>query len=146
MACLIHFCKKLIAADKRNRIIIFSQWDKMLEHINATLKTAQVKSMFCQGNVWMRNKAIRSFQGYADIRVMLLSLGKAASGTNLTEATHVILIDPVAGTKEEANAIEMQAIGRAHPQGQKKEITVVRFIVKDTVEEALYHRNMKEKK
>ncbi len=32
-----------------------------------------------------------------------------ATGTDLTAATHVILIDPVAGSKQEANDIEAQA-------------------------------------
>jgi len=65
---------------------------------------------------------------------MMLSLEHAASGTNLIEATHVILLDPVQGTKKESKAIEDQAIGRAHRQGQKQQVVVVRFIVKDTIE------------
>jgi len=31
------------------------------------------------------------------IRVIMLSLDNAASGTNLTQATHVILLEPVGG-------------------------------------------------
>lgn len=68
----------------------------------------------------------------------MLSLENAASGTNLTEATHVILMDPVAGTSEEARAIEDQAIGRAHRLGQDRQITVVRMIMRETIEEELY--------
>ena len=52
----------------------------------------------------------------------MLSLQNAASGTNLVEATHVVLIDPVAGSKEEAIAVESQAIGRAHRMGQNKQV------------------------
>jgi hypothetical protein len=33
-----------------------------------------------------------------------------------TEATHIILLDPVSGKPEEIAAIESQAIGRAHRQ------------------------------
>ena len=43
----------------------------------------------------------------------MISLENAASGTNLIEATHVILLDPVQGTKKESKAIEDQAVGRA---------------------------------
>ena len=53
--------------------------------------------------------------------MIMLSLENAASGTNLVEATHIILIDPVAGTKEQAQAVEAQAIGRAHRMGQDKQ-------------------------
>jgi SNF2 family DNA or RNA helicase len=49
--------------------------------------------------------------------------------------------DPVTGSKKEAQAIESQAIGRAHRQGQTKQITIVRFVVKNTIEHALYLRN-----
>lgn len=45
------------------------------------------------------------------------------------------------GTKEEAFALEQQAIGRAYRQGQTRQVTVVRFIVKDTLEETLHYRN-----
>ncbi len=56
-------------------------------------------------------------------------------------ATHIVLIDPVAGTKEEALSIEKQAIGRAHRQGQSKRLKVIRLIMKDTIEYDLYRRN-----
>jgi SNF2 family DNA or RNA helicase len=46
-------------------------------------------------NVHNRNKAISAFK--ADdlrVRVIMLGLESAASGTNLMEATHVILLGP----------------------------------------------------
>lgn len=55
-------------------------------------------------------------------RVIMLSLEHAASGTNLIEASHVVLIDPVAENKEKAVAVENQAIGRAHRMGQDKQV------------------------
>lgn len=77
--------------------------------------------------------------------VIMLSLDHAASGTNLTEASHIFLIgtssgtcgsdinvfalDPVSGTREEALATERQAIGRAHRLGQNSQVTVVRMII-----------------
>jgi len=33
-------------------------------------------------------------------------------GTNLQDATHIIMIDPMGGTKKQAQDIEAQAIGR----------------------------------
>lgn len=44
-------------------------------------------------------------------------------------ATYVVLLDAVAGTREEARAIESQAIGRSHRTGQTKKVTVVRLII-----------------
>jgi len=58
--------------------------------------------------------------------VIMLSLEHAASGTNLMEATHIVLMDPVAGTPAKAVSVEQQAIGRAHRMGQNKQVTYAR--------------------
>jgi len=59
----------------------------------------------------------------------MLSLDKAASGTNLVEATHVVLIDPIAGTREQALEVESQAIARAHRLGQTKTVCRLNFFL-----------------
>ena len=44
-------------------------------------------------NVASKAKALREFKAEgSDVRVIMLSLDKAASGTNLVEASHIILI------------------------------------------------------
>ncbi len=53
----------------------------------------------------------------------------------------MILLDPVVGTKKEAQAVESQAIGRAHRQGQTNQVTIVRFIIRDTIEHDMYITN-----
>ena len=125
-------------------ILIFLQWDSLLVTIGNTLEENNITNVFVKGNVFVRNRAIAKFrvshlyalqtttylcsdvtprfQKQNQTRVIMLSLQNAASGTNLVEATHVILIDPVAGSKEEAVAIEAQAIGRAHRMGQNKQV------------------------
>lgn len=60
---------------------------------------------------------------------------------NLIEANYVVLLDPMDGTVEEARAYEIQALGRAHRQGQAQKVTLVRFVIQDSVEEELYLRN-----
>jgi superfamily II DNA or RNA helicase len=71
----------------------------------------------------------------------MLSSESAASGTNLTAASQVILLDPVYGSYEFRRNTEWQAIGRAYRMGQTKPVTVVRFIIKDTVESEIYELN-----
>lgn len=87
------------------------------------------------------SRALKEFKNDAEVKVMLLTLDRTASGTNLVEASHVVLLDPLESSYEEVQAAEKQAIGRACRQGQKKKVKVVRFIVKDSVEEDLYWRN-----
>eukprot|EP00928_Gymnodinium_smaydae_P068344 TRINITY_DN5144_c0_g3_i2.p1 TRINITY_DN5144_c0_g3~~TRINITY_DN5144_c0_g3_i2.p1 ORF type:complete len:115 (+),score=11.11 TRINITY_DN5144_c0_g3_i2:176-520(+) len=80
---------------------------------------------------------LRDFQEKTEPRVLLLSLERAAAGTNLTAASHVLFVHPMnAESAAAATAYEKQAIGRVRRLGQKRQtIHVHRFISKDTVEE-----------
>lgn len=124
--------------------IIFSQWDDLLHKVGDVLNEHGIKNVFCRGNVWMRSKAIREFNNSDDIKVIMLSSESAASGTNLTKAKNVILLDPVYGTYEYRRNTEWQAIGRAYRMGQTSQVNVVRFIIRNTVEEQIYNMNKDE--
>lgn len=139
LANLIFFLKK-----NGKHSIIFSQWDDLLKKVGDVLDEYGIKNVFCKGNVWQRDKAIREFNANDDIKVIMLSSESAASGTNLTKAENVILLDPVYGTYEYRRNTEWQAIGRAYRMGQTKPVNVVRLIVKNTVEEQIYNMNKDE--
>ena len=128
----------------KEKCIIFSQWDDLLKKVGDVLDTYGIKNVFCRGNIWTRDKAIRDFTYKNDIQVIMLSSESAAAGTNLTAATKVILLDPISGSYEYRKNMEGQAIGRAHRTGQTKQVSVVRFIIKDTVEEEIYNENIKD--
>jgi len=130
----------------KEKCIVFSQWDDLLKKVGDVLDTYGIKNVFCRGNVWTRDKAIREFSSKDEIRVIMLSSESAASGTNLTAASTVILLDPVYGSYEYRRNTEWQAIGRAYRMGQQKPVTVARFIIKDTVEEEIYNMNKDEDK
>ncbi len=139
---LISVVRKLVS-DDNNRIIIFSQWDKMLNLIGNSLKDNGVGNTFVKGNVWSRNSAISKFKlgkdsSGDDNKVIMLSLSNSASGTNLTEATHVIFVEPINSKNDEVKAIEGQAIGRACRLGQKNKVKVIRILTKSTIEESIY--------
>jgi SNF2 family DNA or RNA helicase len=126
----------------KEKCIVFSQWDDLLKKVGDVLDNYGIKNVFCRGNVWTRDKAIRDFTIKQDIQVIMLSSESAAAGTNLTAATKVILLEPVSGTYEFRKNTEGQAIGRAHRTGQTKQVSVVRFIIKDTIEEEIYNENI----
>lgn len=126
----------------KNRIIVFSQYDELLLKFADILSENSIGNYFVRGNVHIRNKAIKEFQEANKPTVLLLSLENAASGTDLAVATHVLLLDPFAGTKEEAKATEAQAIGRAFRQGQKNRLVVIRFVVKNSIEQELHERKI----
>lgn len=139
---LIQITRTLLSQDAR--IIMFSQWDDMLTLIGKSLLENGIDCSFIAGNVYRRNKAINRFKmGGHDNSVILLSLANSASGTNLTEATHIIIVEPIDDTKENIKAIEGQAIGRAVRLGQKQLIKVIRILCKNTIEEDIYNSKYK---
>jgi SNF2 family DNA or RNA helicase len=142
LAHLVLYLKKLFEKEPTTRVIVFSQFTDYLEMIGALLAENEISSSTVEGNVYKKTKALKQFKDDgSEVKVILLSLSKAASGTNLIEASHVLLMDPMTGTKEEAQAYENQAVGRAQRQGQTKPVTVVRFVIKNTIEHEYYVRN-----
>jgi SNF2 family DNA or RNA helicase len=141
LANLIFFLKN---SDKHT--IIFSQWDDLLRKVGDVLDDYGISNVFCKGNIWQRDKAIRTFNSDDKIKVIMLSSDSAASGSNLTKASQVILLDPIYGPYEFRRNTEWQAIGRAHRMGQTKQVEVIRLVIKDTVEEQIYKQNIEEDK
>lgn len=124
-----------------DHVVLFSQWDDLLKNVGTVLKEYNINNIFCKGSVFQRDKAINQFNTNPKTRVIMLSSENAASGTNLTKASKVILLDPVYGDKDYRLNIENQAIGRIHRIGQKKDVEVIRFLIKDTIEEDIYESN-----
>jgi SNF2 family DNA or RNA helicase len=61
-------------------------------------------------------------------------------GLNLTVANHAFLVDPWWNP-----AVEEQAVERIHRIGQKKNVEVVRFICKETIEERIIELHQQKK-
>jgi SNF2 family DNA or RNA helicase len=140
-----------IVIEPESRIIIFSQWDFMLSLIGKTLSENGIANCFVKGNVWSRNSAINKFRNGKtlsgeDNKVIMLSLKNSASGTNLTEASHIFFVEPINACVDEVRAIEAQAIGRACRLGQKRKVELYRILVKDTIEEEIYNTVYNNKK
>ena len=71
----------------------------------------------------------------------MLSASASASGANLQCANHIILLDPPGHNAAHGAALERQAIARSVRIGQERRVTVTRFVVQDTIEEALTRQN-----
>lgn len=136
----------LYLKENNNHTIIFSQWDDLLRRVGIILSENKIKNVFCKGNCYQRDKAIREFNKDDSIKVIMLSSEQSASGTNLTKAKQVIFLDPIYGNYKYRKGQERQAIGRAHRLGQMNVIKVIRFIIKNSIEEEIYWMNMDEDK
>lgn len=139
LANLIFFLKK---NDKH--CIIFSQWDDLLLKVGDVLNNYGIQNVFCKGNVWQCTKAVNDFNSNEKIKVIMLSSKSSASGMNLTKAEMVILLEPISGDYKDRRNTEWQAIGRAIRMGQSKQVQIVRFIIKNTIEDEIYKENLVE--
>jgi SNF2 family DNA or RNA helicase len=110
--------------------------------VGVILNDYGIQNVFCKGNVWQCTKAVNDFNSNDKIKVIMLSSKSSASGMNLTKAEMVILLDPVSGSYKDRRNTEWQAIGRAVRMGQTKQVQIVRFIIKNTIEDDIYKENM----
>ncbi|KAM3589396.1 DNA-dependent ATPase fun30 [Umbelopsis sp. WA50703] len=129
--------KKLLLdlKQKGQRVLVFSQFTMMLDVLEEVLDNMQFRYSRLDGSskVDTRQGLIDEFSENTDITVFLLSTKAGGFGINLTAANVVILYDLDPNPHN-----DKQAEDRAHRVGQTKEVTVVRLISEDTVEENIY--------
>ncbi|KAL5120620.1 hypothetical protein ACEQ8H_001368 [Pleosporales sp. CAS-2024a] len=114
------------------KCIVFSTCKLTLNIVEAALQEAQMRSVRFDGNVSQiqRQPVLNEFKTNPDVRVILLTLQCGAVGLTLTEASRAYLMEPHWNP-----TIEEQALARIHRIGQEREVTTVRFYVRDSFEE-----------
>ncbi|KAF9287825.1 hypothetical protein BGZ88_008455 [Linnemannia elongata] len=112
--------------------VVFSQWTSMLDLIEDGLRENNIKFTRLDGTMQRNDRtvAIMDFKEKPDVSVILISLKAGGVGLNLTSAQRVYLMDPHWNP-----AVESQAVDRIHRLGQTKPVDVVRFIIKESIEE-----------
>nr|XP_043620030.1 LOW QUALITY PROTEIN: helicase-like transcription factor CHR28 [Erigeron canadensis] len=118
----------------REKAIVFSQWTKMLDMVGACLDDSSIKYRRLDGTMSIldRDKAVKDFNNRPEVTVMIMSLKAASLGLNMVAASHVLLLDLWWNP-----TVEDQAIDRAHRIGQTRPVSVLRFTVKETVEDRI---------
>ncbi|HBF09420.1 MAG TPA: helicase [Gammaproteobacteria bacterium] len=124
--------------DEGRKILIFSQFTKMLTLIENELKDRNIGYAKLTGATTNRDKQVERFQS-GRVPVFLISLKAGGTGLNLTTADTVIHYDPWWNP-----AVENQATDRAHRYGQKNTVFVYKMQAVNTVEETI--QEMQEKK
>ena len=138
MASMIGKLHEIFTENPDNQVIIFSQWNKMLDLVSMVLSESNIKHVFCRGNIHVMSKSINRFKTDPSYKIILLSSESCSSGSNLTEANHIFLLDSMNSDRDNAIAIEEQAIARSVRLGQTNNVVVTKFIMRNTVEET-YH-------
>ncbi|KAI9142048.1 chromatin remodeling complex subunit [Paraphysoderma sedebokerense] len=117
--------------------IYSSSFTSMLDLIEGPLNILGFKFVRLDGKMSraMRDESIALFEKDPSVHVILISLMCGSLGLNLTAASNCFLVDPWWNPQ-----IEQQAIDRVYRLGQTKEVTIVRFIMKSSVEERVVKR------
>lgn len=117
--------------DEGRRVLVFSQFTKMLAVIEKQLKAKKIGYTKLTGQTRKRDEAIEQFKN-GSVDVFLISLKAGGVGLNLTEADTVIIYDPWWNP-----AVESQAADRVYRIGQDKAVFVYKLITENTVEEKI---------
>ena len=113
-----------------HKILVFSQFVKMLQIIAAELQEEGIPFCYLDGATKDRLGECNRFNRDPKIPVFLISLMAGGTGLNLTGADMVIHYDPWWNP-----AVEDQATDRAHRIGQKKTVYVMKMIASGSIEE-----------
>ena len=127
LALLMELLPEMVVEGRR--ILLFSQFVRMLELIEGELIRRRIDFVKLTGQTRDRQKVIEAFQS-GRVPVFLISLRAGGVGLNLTEADTVIHYDPWWNP-----AVEDQATDRAHRIGQNRKVFVYRLLTEDTIEE-----------
>ena len=122
------------AIDGGHRVLIFSQFVKMLKLIAERLNTAEIPFAYLDGSTKDRAGEVDKFQNSDTLPVFLISLKAGGVGLNLSAADTVVHFDPWWNP-----AVEAQATDRAHRIGQTRVVTSYKLIARNTVEEKILH-------
>ncbi|MEH7236977.1 DEAD/DEAH box helicase [Bacillus sp. JJ1562] len=122
------------------RVLIFSQFTKMLELIGRELTNRGYTFFYLDGQTPTEER-VELCQRYnaGERELFLISLKAGGTGLNLTGADTVILYDLWWNP-----AVEEQAADRAHRIGQKKVVQVIKLFARGTIEEKM--NELQEKK
>lgn len=120
------------AVDGGHKIIVFSQFVRMLKIIREDFEKRGVSFEYLDGSTRDRMSRVKSFNQDDRIKAFLISLKAGGIGLNLTAADIVIHVDPWWNPM-----VERQATDRAHRLGQENRVMVYKLITKGTVEEKM---------
>jgi len=122
------------------RVLIFSQFTKMLELIGRELAIEGLPFFYLDGNTPSEERVDLCRRYNAGERdYFLISLKAGGTGLNLMTADTVILYDTWWNP-----AVEEQAADRAHRIGQENVVQVIKLLAKGTIEEKIHE--LQEKK
>lgn len=112
---------------QKSKALIYSQFTEMLQLIRQKLPSC----LYLDGSTPAKERIqiVQAFQEDPEEKILLISLKAGGVGLNLTAADYVFLYDPWWN-----EAVERQAISRAHRLGRTKTVIAKRYLTLNTIE------------
>jgi len=133
IAAVVIYLRMIIEENSDAKCILFSEWNDVLEIVSRALEESNIVFIRTEQK---RGKSfetvLEKFRTDPNIRVILLPVRSGSNGLNITEATHLFLIEHLL-----TDSLEAQAVSRIHRIGQEKPTFVHRFLIEDTIEEKI---------
>ncbi len=131
----------LPALNAGHRILVFSQFTRMLSLLEQRLRAEGVSTLYLDGATPTAERLdLTERFNSGEGQVFLISLKAGGTGLNLTGADMVIHYDPWWNP-----TAQEQATSRAHRLGQTKPVTVLSLVTHGTIEEQVVHLGERKK-
>ena len=131
LKALLEKLKETVKKEEGSKTLIFSQWTSALDLVE--LHVAEAGYGICRIDGTLSASQIEQqidrFLSQ-EIELLLISVQAGGTGLNLVEASQVLFIDQWWNP-----AVEEQAMDRVHRIGQKREVNVFFFTVRNSIEE-----------
>lgn len=114
------------------KVLIYSQFTSMLKLLAKLAQSNNWPYCYLDGSTQNREKVVEEFQESSGSMLFFISLKAGGVGLNLTAADYVFLYDPWWN-----EAVEEQAINRAHRIGRKEIVIAKRLIMSNSIEEKI---------
>ncbi|KAI7396293.1 hypothetical protein KC328_g5375, partial [Hortaea werneckii] len=124
------------------RTVVFSGWTTYLDLIEIALQDHEIGFLRLDGSmsVKQRTDVLSRFNSDPTITTLLVSIKAGGQGLNFTAASKVYMMEP-----QYNPGVEDQAIDRVHRLGQNRDVDVVHYIMRDSVEEGIVKLQTKKK-
>ncbi len=126
--------KLSVLLDEGHSALVFSQFTGFLDLVQEACDRHTIPYHRLDGSTapTARKTRVKAFQGGDRPAAFLLSLKAGGQGLNLTKATYVFHLDPWWNP-----AVENQASDRAHRIGQQRTVSIVRLLMRHSIEEKM---------
>lgn len=118
--------------EEGSKVLVYSQFTQMLGILEKEVKKRGWGYVYLDGNTKNREEVVCRFQTDPKISIFLMSLKAGGVGLNLTKADYVFLYEPWWN-----EAVEAQAIDRAHRLGRTEPVIARRYITSLSIEEKM---------